>query len=64
MGSTMSYLPVSPCISLYLPRISTYIPLCLQVACLMEQYNGDATGGATLALLDDFQAIRLRLGLG
>ena len=31
----------------------------------MEQYNGDATGGAALrALLDDFQAIGLGLGLG
>ena len=31
----------------------------------MEQYNGDATGGAALrALLDDFQAVGLGLGLG
>ena len=31
----------------------------------MEQYNGDAAGGAALrALLDDFQAIGLGLGLG
>ena len=42
----------------------TYNPI-TQVACLMEQYNGDAAGGAALrALLDDFQAIGLRLGLG
>ena len=33
-------------------------PYISQVACLMEQYNGDAAGGAALrALLDDFQAI-------
>ena len=42
----------------------TYNPI-TQVACLMEQYNGDAAGGAALrALLDDFQAIGLGLGLG
>ena len=40
-------------------------PYISQVACLMEQCNGDAAGGAALrALLDDFQAIGLGLGLG